>query len=202
MASEQAQTGAEQGLFVYPESGWRKWLFKAPLVLVRAGLGQVLPPMILVLTTTGRKSGQPRYTALEHSKIDGRYYAISAWGTKANWYRNALVDPLVTVQTGYDGVVSALAARVTEPDELRKVIGVMRHSPIWQGYLEFWKLPQDVDSLVEQRERLHILRMEPADDIAAPPPLPEDLTWVWIPVNILAGLLLLRALLRWLRGRQ
>jgi deazaflavin-dependent oxidoreductase (nitroreductase family) len=53
---------------------------------------------VLVLTTVGRKSGQLRSTPLQFEEVKGIYYVASARGTKADWYRNLLANPLVGVR--------------------------------------------------------------------------------------------------------
>jgi deazaflavin-dependent oxidoreductase (nitroreductase family) len=52
----------------------------------------------LLLTTTGRVSGLPRQTPLQFEEVDGVYYVASARGEQADWYRNLLANPRVTVQ--------------------------------------------------------------------------------------------------------
>ena len=64
--------------------------------LVERGLGPAR--MVLVLTTTGRRSGLPRQTPLQFELIDGLYYVGSARGAQADWFRNLQADPQVEVQ--------------------------------------------------------------------------------------------------------
>ena len=66
--------------------------------LYRLGFGPLLGRVILLLTTTGRKSGLPRVTPLQYEEIDGAYYVGSARGTKADWFRNILANPCVQVR--------------------------------------------------------------------------------------------------------
>ena len=79
-----------------------KWLFKLPILQYRLGLGLMIGKYVLLLTTTGRKSGRPRLTPLEyiHDKENDRYRVAAGWGGKTDWYRNLLKDPNVTVQVG------------------------------------------------------------------------------------------------------
>jgi deazaflavin-dependent oxidoreductase (nitroreductase family) len=62
------------------------------------GLGLLLGRFILLLTTTGRKSGLPRTTPLQYEKIDGAYYVGSARGAQADWFRNLVANPRVEVR--------------------------------------------------------------------------------------------------------
>lgn len=70
--------------------------------------------MVLLLTTTGRKSGLPRTTPLQYEEIDGAYTVGSARGAQADWFRNLQADPHVQVQIG-ERCFSALAEAVTDP---------------------------------------------------------------------------------------
>src|SRR5512137_1140711 len=79
---------------------WRKIrnIQKLHRFLYAVGLGPVIGRIILLLTTTGRRSGQKRVTPLQYELIDGKYYLGSARGTKSDWYRNILADSRVEVR--------------------------------------------------------------------------------------------------------
>jgi len=67
-------------------------------LLYAAGLGPVVGKIILLLTTTGRKSGLPRVTPLQYECIDGDYCLGAARGLHADWVRNIQADPRVSVR--------------------------------------------------------------------------------------------------------
>jgi deazaflavin-dependent oxidoreductase (nitroreductase family) len=69
-------------------------------VLYAIGLGPVIGRIILLLTTTGRKSGKKRVTPLQYEKIGSDYYLGAARGLNADWVRNILADPQVKVRVG------------------------------------------------------------------------------------------------------
>jgi len=69
---------------------------------------------VLLLTTTGRKSGQPHVTPLQFEQVDGDLYIASARGQQADWFKNILVDPSVHVQLGAREF-EAIAESVTDP---------------------------------------------------------------------------------------
>ncbi|HEX5837154.1 MAG TPA: nitroreductase/quinone reductase family protein [Anaerolineales bacterium] len=79
-----------------------KWLFKLPVLQYKLGMGWMIGRYVLLLTTTGRKSGKPRQTALEYiyDQECDRYRVTAGWGGGTDWYRNAMKDPNVTVQVG------------------------------------------------------------------------------------------------------
>lgn len=75
-----------------------KYIQRLHRVLYAIGLGPVIGKIILLLTTTGRKTGLQRITPLQYEKIDGKYYLGSARGLKADWVRNIQADPNVTIR--------------------------------------------------------------------------------------------------------
>ena len=79
-----------------------KWIFKLPILQYKLGLGWMIGRYILLLTTTGRKSGLPRHTPLEYEydRAHDRYRIMAGWGGNTDWYRNLLADPHVTAQAG------------------------------------------------------------------------------------------------------
>jgi deazaflavin-dependent oxidoreductase (nitroreductase family) len=84
-------------------------------ILYGMGLGRFLGRIILLLTTTGRKTGLRRVTPLQYEEIDGNVYVASALGTKADWYRNILANPCVEVRIGLRRQFQGLAETVTDP---------------------------------------------------------------------------------------
>ena len=69
-------------------------------VLYAIGLGPLVGRIILLLTTTGRRSGKKRVTPLQYEEIDGIYYIGSARGTQADWVRNIQTDSRVEIRVG------------------------------------------------------------------------------------------------------
>jgi hypothetical protein len=55
-----------------------------PRILYAVGLGPWIGNLILLLTTTGRKSGRRRVTPLQYKEIDGRIYLAAVRGQKAD----------------------------------------------------------------------------------------------------------------------
>lgn len=67
-------------------------------VLYAIGLGPLIGRIILLLTTTGRRSGMKRVTPLQYEMIGSDYYLGAARGVKADWVRNIQSDPQVEVR--------------------------------------------------------------------------------------------------------
>jgi deazaflavin-dependent oxidoreductase (nitroreductase family) len=86
-----------------PPKGIRRLLFRAPILLYRLHLGWVLGHRFVLLTHTGRVSGQRRQVVLEvveYDSAEDTLYVASGFGARAQWYRNIQARPRVTVQIG------------------------------------------------------------------------------------------------------
>jgi len=73
----------------------------------------------VVLTTTGRKSGDLRRNALIYGKDGDDFILIASYGgrpTHPLWYLNLVADPSVTIQERAD-VVNGVAETVPEGEE-------------------------------------------------------------------------------------
>jgi deazaflavin-dependent oxidoreductase (nitroreductase family) len=185
-------TQQDKGFMTYPTTDWHRWLFKAPRVLWRLGLGPVAGQVFLLITHTGRKSGLPRRTMTEYHVINGRKYAPCAFGERAQWYKNIQADPFVTLQSA-DGVEAMQARRVTADDELLAFYHViMERNPVMmQWLLDALEIDNTPDDLLAKKDRVYIITFDPTDS-PTPPPQPADLTWVWgVVIAVLALLVLL-----------
>ncbi|MBL7497237.1 nitroreductase family deazaflavin-dependent oxidoreductase [Frankia sp. CNm7] len=92
----------------------------------------------LLLTTTGRRSGQPRRTALIYGQDGGDYVIVASVGGAPKhplWYLNLTADPAVTVQVGAD--VFEATARVATPDEKARLWP--RMVEVWPPYADYQK---------------------------------------------------------------
>jgi deazaflavin-dependent oxidoreductase (nitroreductase family) len=67
----------------------------------------------LYLTTVGRTTGLPRQIEIWYVALDGRYYLISELRERAQWVRNLLAEPRVTMHL--EGRTTAGRGRVVDP---------------------------------------------------------------------------------------
>jgi deazaflavin-dependent oxidoreductase (nitroreductase family) len=103
--------------------------------LYRVGLGPVIGRIILLLTTTGRKSGEKRITPLQYEEIGGEFFLGSARGTKSDWYRNIKSDGRVSVQVK-DRHFRGLAETVTDPYQITDFLETrLKRHPFMMGLL-------------------------------------------------------------------
>lgn len=87
----------------------------------------------LLLTTTGRKSGQRRTVPLLFTMHDGAYVVVgSNWGQQhaPAWALNLAADPAATVE--YKGKATSVRARQVEGEEREQLFREMLRT--WPGY--------------------------------------------------------------------
>lgn len=68
--------------------GLLRWAYRLPVALYQVRLGWLLGHRFPPLAHLGRKTGKIRYTVL------------SAYGARADWYRNILAHPAIEMRTG------------------------------------------------------------------------------------------------------
>jgi deazaflavin-dependent oxidoreductase (nitroreductase family) len=90
---------------------------RPPQVAYALGLGRFIGRLVLLLTTTGRKTGLPRVTPLQYEEIDGMIYIGSARGQQADWYKNILANPRVQVRVK-NRRFAGLAETSTNPERI------------------------------------------------------------------------------------
>ena len=78
------------------------------------GRGRGPRGVVLLLTTIGRRSGQPRVTPLQYEEDQGVIYVAAARGPHADWFRNIQADPRVKVQVA-DRAFEGLAEPIVDP---------------------------------------------------------------------------------------
>lgn len=62
------------------------------------GVGPLLGHFVLLLTTTGRRTGKKRITPLQYEEIDGNYFIAAARGNRTDWLKNIEADPHVEIR--------------------------------------------------------------------------------------------------------
>jgi deazaflavin-dependent oxidoreductase (nitroreductase family) len=90
----------------------------------------------LLLTTTGRRTGQPFTTPLIYGQDGGRYLVVASRGgapEHPGWYKNLVAHPEVGVQIKADRFRAR--ARTATPDEKPALWKLM--ASIWPSYDEY-----------------------------------------------------------------
>lgn len=91
---------------------------------------------LLLLTTVGAKSGQPRISPLAYTTDGARLVIIASKGgapTNPDWYYNLLANPTATVEVGNERFEAR--ATVAEPQERERLYAQMaKQSPQFAEY--------------------------------------------------------------------
>ncbi|HVT70993.1 MAG TPA: nitroreductase family deazaflavin-dependent oxidoreductase, partial [Trebonia sp.] len=79
---------------------------------------------VIDITTTGRKTGQPRRIEIWYHRLDGKYYITGTPGRPRDWYANLVAHPsfLFHLKQSATADLLATARPVTETAERRKVL--------------------------------------------------------------------------------
>ena len=98
-------------------------------------LGRTRLPQ-LILTTTGRRSGEPREAVLLYA-VDGDGWVLigSNWGQEHHpaWSGNLLADPHATVTVA--GVTTPVVATLVDDDERARLLPALL--AVWPGYADY-----------------------------------------------------------------
>ncbi len=84
-----------------PPRGYRAILWRLPIWFYRLKLGWMFGHRMLLLTHSGRVSGKSRQAMLEvvhYDKGSNTHYVASGFGEQADWYKNIIKDPKVSIQ--------------------------------------------------------------------------------------------------------
>ena len=106
--------------------------------MFRANKGVVSGPnRLILLTTTGAKSGQPRTTPIAYSTDGDRLVIAASKGgapTNPDWYFNLLANPIVTVELGSERF-QARASVVADEAERERLYA--QHAELMPGFAEY-----------------------------------------------------------------
>ncbi len=106
---------------------------------------------ILLLTTKGRKTGEPRTTPLIYAQEGDRYVIVASKGgapEHPGWYRNIEKDPSVELQVL--GEVFPAHARTAEGEERERLW--RRANEVWRHYDEYaTKTDREIPVVVLER---------------------------------------------------
>lgn len=117
-----------------------RWAMRALVALYRRTggrmMGRVGSTPVLLLTTTGRRSGQPHTIPLGYFELDGARFVVASNGGSARnpaWYGNLVAHPEVEVEVGRDAY-HAIAVPVSGEQRARMWDHVVRVAPMYGRY--------------------------------------------------------------------
>lgn len=88
---------------------------------------------ILILTTTGRKTGEQRQSALIYGEHEGSYVVVASKGGAPRhpaWYLNLAEDPKVTVQV----LADVFTARARKAEGAERQVLWSQMAQVWPDY--------------------------------------------------------------------
>ena len=134
---------------------------------------------MLLLTTTGRRSGLPRKTALTFLPLEGRYLVVAGMGARSDRYQNLLAEPRVEVQIG-TRQFAAVAEPVLDPERRRMLapgigtqwdrFGPPRPARWLLRRLAHFDYDAELDYTLAHAEELPMVELVPSP---SPPPAPS-----------------------------
>ena len=136
--------------------------------LYAIGWGPIVGKIILLLTTTGRKSGLRRITPLQYEEIGGKYYLGSARGTKSDWFRNIVANEMVEVRVK-NRYFRGVAVTSTDPSRIADFLEVrLKRHPFMMGILM-----QKAHNLPKCPNREQLLELAKAEALVEIQPVEE-----------------------------
>ena len=159
----------------------------------RLGIGPLFGNPIwgymMVLKTTGRKSGKTRYSPVNYAIMNGNIYCMAGWGHIADWYRNLLSNPNIEMILPC-GALTGIAEEVTVSAERITILRKVLKAGGFAGFL-LGVNPYTVsnEKLAEKTKEIPLIRIRPCG-IGSGASDPGG--WLWIPVGISIVLLALR----------
>lgn len=103
----------------------------------RANGGKVGGPnALLLLTTTGARSGKPRTAPVAYSRDGDHLVIVASKGggpTNPDWYHNLLAHPIVTVELGSERFQAR--ANVAQGQERERLFA--QHAALMPGFAEY-----------------------------------------------------------------
>ncbi len=168
------------------------------LLLWRLGLGAWLnawPPVLgryVVITHTGRKTGQRRRTPVNYALVDGEVYCTAGFGSVSDWYRNIIANPAVEVWLP-DGWWNGTAEEVTDPARRLSILRQVLLGSGFAAYMSGIDPRQMTDQqLAAATSEYRLIRIHRTAARTGPGG-PGDLAWLWpLSTFVLLGLLLIR----------
>jgi deazaflavin-dependent oxidoreductase (nitroreductase family) len=167
------------------------------LLMWRLGLGwQMANPIsgyIMVLATTGRKSGERRLVPLNFAEGDDAVYCLAGFGKTTHWLLNLQADPQCEIWLPDGRRLRGRGELVaTETRRIRLVREVMVRSgfaaKLAEPRLDLSTAPDEAIAELGPRpgRRYEVIEINLGDAVTGPGG-PSDLAWVW-PVVVLTGL--------------
>jgi deazaflavin-dependent oxidoreductase (nitroreductase family) len=113
---------------------------------------------VLILTTKGARSGEPREHPLAYSEDGGHHVIVASKGgapTHPHWFHNLRKHPIVTVEAGGE-TYQAKAKVVENAEEYERLYA--QHAALMPGFNDYRK---------KTDRRIPVIVLEPVDEAVA-----------------------------------
>lgn len=151
---------------------------------------------IMVLVSTGRKSGLRRYTPLNYLPEDGAVCATAGFGMRADWLYNVLESRTAELWLPQGRFSASVEEFTGQPGALGTMRAILMASgfaaPLFMGVDPARISDED---LARETADYRLLRFRLGERITGPDG-PGSWAWVWIPLGLITAALLAWALLR------
>jgi len=161
----------------YPKNEVLKKIYRMPLLLFRLGISKIFSKYILILSTYGRRTGKTYCTPVEYFRHEGRFYVMSGFGAKPDWYKNILSDSHITLQLDQE-ILHATARKPETESEWEAVVAYLKSSPITKIAEHYFLYDLDKPEMRQALKTWPILTFDPTEE-TCPSPLETDLLWCW-----------------------
>lgn len=106
-----------------------RWFLRVPQLVFALHLDR-LTPWLVMIETTGRRSGEPRRVLLDVARRDANgLWVLAADGLAARWVKNLVADPRCEVW--HRGRRFAASARIGGADPGDLAVGIYRDRPFY-----------------------------------------------------------------------
>ncbi len=172
---------------------WIFWLlnkfFMVPLFRLGLGpfIGNPITGYIMVVKTTGRKTGKTRYTPVNYAIKNGNVYCIAGFGRSSDWYLNIQANPNVELILP-SGPISGVVEEVSNPDKALKVARLLfKNSGFAVIFVGFNPFAISDDQIHGVLKRAPVLRIHP---IGLGSGASDPQGWMWVTMTALTLLAL------------
>lgn len=133
--------------------------------LFRLGLsplvGNPLTGYIMVLKTTGRKTGLTRYAPVNYAIREGNVYCAAGFGKRSHWFRNLKAHPDLEVMLP-GRTIQGTAEEVENPEEKRTAFRQIMKNGGFAGFsLGFNPYTVSDEALQQKTEEYPVVRIRP-----------------------------------------
>lgn len=141
-------------------SRFAKFAFKAQIFLLRRNWMGKMGKIVMIITTTGRKSGRSFSTPIGFQRDKDTIIAFNVGGI-SNWYKNIAQNPLVTLEIQQQ-VFKMRGEYVTNNAEIKQIIMLyQREQPAMMQ--RFFGIPADAQEadMMKAAEKVKFVRFFP-----------------------------------------